>query len=119
MFFIFSSHASTLGTYYGVSRDNKWETSFEVLKENNNIILRGNVICLDDNMIKNYSEEEIDKNLITIFKSNGLSFGGNYINRERNKFILINYVKDDGYLYNRMIIAIGSSKIELKITKKK
>lgn len=117
--FFTSSHPSTLGSYYGISNDKYWETSFEVSKANNDIILKGEVVCLNNKMMNKFSDEEISDNVITIFKSNGLSFGGNYINTESNKFTLINYVKDDGYSYNRMVIAIGKDKIELKISKNK
>ncbi len=117
--FYSSSHSSTLGSYYGISKDKYWETSFEVSKANNDIILKGEVVCLNNKMMNKFSDEEISDNVITIYKSNGLSFGGNYINTESNKFTLINYVKDDGYPYNRMVIAIGKDKIELKISKNK
>ncbi len=112
-----SNKSSTLGEYFGVSEDNKWETQFRVFKNlDNEIMLKGYVKCVDDNIFKKFDLEDIDKNVITVFKSNGYSFGGNYI-VDKNNFIIINYVNNDGSVYKKMDIAIGTYTNNIKISK--
>ncbi len=99
-----SNKSSTLGEYFGVSEDNKWETQFRVFKNlDNEIMLKGYVKCVDDNIFKKFDLEDIDKNVITVFKSNGYSFGGNYI-VDKNNFIIINYVNNDDSVYKKWIL---------------
>lgn len=112
-----SESVSTLGNYYGVSKDKTWEASLEVYESNNETLLKGNIICLDDKIIENLDKEDIRNNQIILFKSNGNSFGGNYI-YDKNKFTIINTVRNDGAIYEKVLISIGSYKIELDLQKK-
>ncbi|TDT63799.1 hypothetical protein [Fonticella tunisiensis] len=120
--FFSKSSLTTLGDYYGVSKDKKWETNFKVFQHNEDIILKGEVICIDDKLIKKFSNDELKKNQITLVKENGIGFGGNFLyddNKFTNKFTIINFVKNDGSTYEKMTIAIGDYKVELKINKVK
>lgn len=115
--FSLKSSSTTLGNYHGVSEDLKWETNFKVHKSNNDTILKAEIICLDENLLKNFTEEDLRKNHITVSKKNGLSFGGGFLRGEDGKMILINYVKNDGSTYDKMTITIGDYNTEFEINK--
>lgn len=112
-----NSSSTTLGNYYGVSEDLKWETNFKVYKSNNDTILKAEIICLDENLIKAFTEDDLRKNHIAISKKNGLSFGGGFLRGEDEKMTFINYVKNDGSTYDKMTITIGDYNTELEINK--
>lgn len=111
------SSSTTLGDYHGVSEDLKWETNFKVYKNNGDTILKGEIICLDENLLKKFTEEDLRKNHITVSKKNGLSFGGGFLRGEDSKMTFINYVKNDSSTYNKMTITIGDYNTEFKINK--
>lgn len=109
-----------LGNYYGISDDQKWETSFKVFKNekyNNDIMVEGYVKCLDSELMNKYSEDDISKCHITGFQSNKKgNFDGNFI-YDNNEFKLITFVIDDSAPFDKMIISIGGDITELKISK--
>lgn len=110
---------STLGNYSGLSKDQKWSTSFKVYNDNNETLLKGELICLDNALLSKFSDEEIKKSIVTLVKDNGISFGGDFLNLSTNHYTIINYVKDDGSSYKKMLIHIGNYKEEIKLSKSK
>lgn len=116
-YFTLKSPASTLGVYHGVSEDGKWETNFKVFSQENGILLKGELVCKDKDIIKRFSEDDLKRNQINLFKRNGLSFGGSSIREGDDKFIIINYVQNDGSTYNKMTIKIRNYIAELKVNK--
>lgn len=74
-----STAKTTLGDYNGISKDKKWSTSFKVYQDNKEVLLKGEVICVDKEIMKKFSQEDLKRNQITLIKENGLEFGGNFL----------------------------------------
>jgi hypothetical protein len=103
------------GKYVGISEDNKWMTYFNVISENNELLLKGELICLDKKLLDQYNIESIKKNIVTIENNKGKSFGGNLIYNGDGTFAIITYAKENGYQYKKMTITIDSELTNLSI----
>lgn len=120
--FLIKSHlniSTTMGNYYGASDDNKWIIHFKVYEENNETLLKGDLVCLDEIIANKISEDKIEKNVITLMKNNGKGFGGKFIYDGVNKFTIINFVDNDKYEYNKIIIDFGNYNTQFKVSKEK